>query len=93
VHAAAGENIKKQSHRVMVMAASESTGGEITPAARPDVDVSPAPDAWVCGAAGCHARDDLVLVVIDDWGQRVVCRREHLPDLLEHVLGGESRAD
>ncbi|MFB6202047.1 MAG: hypothetical protein ABEI98_08550, partial [Halorhabdus sp.] len=68
--------------------AEQSLPTEITPAARPDVDVSPASDAWVCGAAGCHARDDLVLVEISDWGQRVVCRREHLPDLLATVLGG-----
>jgi len=69
-------------------AGDRSQAGEITPAAHPRVETERAEQAFVCGAAGCHTREDLVLVVIDDWGERVVCRREHLPDLLEHVLGG-----
>lgn len=59
----------------------------------PRVDTEPARGAFVCGAAGCHQRDGVVLVVIDDWGQRAVCRRKHLPDLLAKVLGGDDDVD
>lgn len=46
---------------------------------RPDatvsIEIAPAPDAAVCGALGCHVRDELVEVDVPGERTRVLCQR------------------
>lgn len=52
---------------------------------RPGVDVDAAPNAGVCGALGCHDREHLVRVRLEEIGQRVVCP-SHAAGLLRREL-------
>ena len=77
----------------VVSVAAVDGGTSIVPSTHPAVDVKTADSAFACGALGCRRTDNLVQVVIDGYGRRVVCRDVHLHDLLGKVLGGNGRDD
>lgn len=54
-------------------------------AALPGVDLERAPDAAACGAAGCRDTAQLIRVVIERFGQRVLCA-DHMADLIRREV-------
>jgi hypothetical protein len=63
----------------------ESSGILPDLAALTGVDLEPAPDATVCGAAGCGETALLIRGVIKGFGQRVLCA-DHMADLVRREV-------
>lgn len=64
---------------------TESTESQPNRAALTDVDLEPASDAAVCGAAGCRETAQLIRGVIEGIGQRVLCA-DHMADFLRREV-------